>query len=150
MGSLARALDMLLSHSVERQPVTEVASEEDATSNVAEPRSLSGMDLVHAMYAEEGFSLIGSAKAGFAYYDEDRDRLFVVNSDEKQFARISLEDIRNFALETAQELGASFKAEDKQVICEMNDISEVGCDQFEAAMRAILAYTRLSNSQPPR
>lgn len=148
MGHLGRALDALLSHGVEEHSIPNKCQSEVKNKGVVEPENLSAMDLVYAVYAEEGEPLVGSPSAGFAYFVESTDTLVVVNADAKKVMHLSLDSIMaNEAMDVAKGLGASFMIYGGEVVCSLKGISQAGSSYPEAAMRAILASIRLEKSE---
>lgn len=144
MGHLARALDILISGGVGQQSIAAAIKRTDGTSEgQVSPEKLSGMDLVHAIYSEEGGHLVGSPTAGFAYFVGTSNTLVVVSENARNVNHVSLNTIMTtHAMEVAQDLGASFVVHDAQVICSMRGVSQAGGSYGEAALRAMLAYSR--------
>lgn len=144
MGHLARALDMLLSGGLGQQSVA--ASNKQPHGNSAgevSPEKLSGMELVHAVYSEEGGHVVGSPTAGFAYFANESNTLVVVSENGKNVNHVSPRIIMTtHAMEVAQDLGASFFVHGAQVICNIRGVSQTGGSYGEAALRAMLAYSR--------
>lgn len=144
MGHLARALDMLISGGVAQQSVAACIKQPNETvEGQVSPEKLSGMDLVHAIYSEEGWHLVGSPTAGFAYFVSTSNTLVVVSENARNVNHVSLNSVlTTHAMEVAQDLGASFVVHGAQVICNMRGVSQAGNSYGEAALRAMLAYSR--------
>lgn len=144
MGHLARALDMLISGGFAPQSTAASIKQPDGTRDgLVSPENLSGMDLVHAVYSEEGGHVIGSPAAGFAYFVSRSNTLVVVSENDKNVRHVSLNSVvTTHAMEVAQDLGASFVVHGAQVICNIRGVSQAGSSYGEAALRAMLAYSR--------
>ena len=144
MGHLARALDALISGGLEQQSIN--ASKKKASGSSARkvsPEKLSGMELVHAVYSEEGVDVVGSPTAGFAYFANETDTLVVVSENGKNVNHVTPNVIMiSHAMEVAQDLEASFIVHGAQVVCNIRGVSQAGGSYGEAALRAILAYSR--------
>lgn len=144
MGHLARALDVLISGGLGQQSVA--ASNKQPNGSCASkvsPEKLSGMELVHAVYSEEGGNIVGSPTAGFAYFANEINTLVVVSENGKNVNHVSPNIIMTTrAMEVAQDLGASFVVHGTQVICNIRGVSQAGGSYGEAALRAMLAYSR--------
>lgn len=148
MGQLGKGLDALISKGIEKHSIAGKNQSEVKQKAVVEPENLSAMDLVYAVYAEDGEPLVGSPTAGFAYFDESTDTLVVVNADAKKVMHLSLDSIMaNEAMDVAKGLGASFMIYGGEVVCSLKGISQAGSSYPEAAMRAILASLRLEKSE---
>lgn len=144
MGHVARALDMLLSGGLGQQSVA-ASNKQPQRRSVGEvsPEKLSGMELVHAVYSEEGAHIVGSPTAGFAYFANETNSLVVVSDNGKNVSHVSLGIIMTtHAMKVAQALGASFVVHGAQVICNIRGVSQAGSSYGEAALRAMLAYSR--------
>jgi len=144
MGHLARALDMLISGGLGQQGVAVSNKQSNGSSaSKVSPEKLSGMELIHAVYSEEGGDIVGSPTAGFAYFANETNTLVVVSENGKNVNHISPSIIMTtHAMEVAQDLGASFVVHGTQVICNIRGVSQVGGSYGEAALRAMLAYSR--------
>lgn len=148
MGQLGRALGALLSNGIETHTIASNNQSKMQQKDLVEPEKLSAMDLVYAVYSEEGDPLVGSPSAGFAYFVERTDTLVVVSADSRRIRHVSLDNVMaNDAMEVAQGLGASFMIYGTQVVCNIKGISQAGSSYAEAAMRAILASIRLEKSE---
>ncbi len=117
--------------------------------NDVSPESLSGMDLVYAVYRAESDEMVGSAEAGFAFYREDINALVIITDETKSIIRYRLHDIERLALDIAKEADASFFVYDEKVICHLDGISQAGKSYAEAAMRALLVRTRRDTCAKP-
>lgn len=144
MGHLARALDMLISGGLGQQSVaTPIKQSHVSSDGLVSPEKLSGMDLVHAVYSEEGGHVVGSPAAGFAYFVSGSNTLVVVSENDKNVRHVSLKSVMtSHAMEVAQDLGATFVVHGAQVICNIRGTSQAGGSYGEAALRAMLAYSR--------
>lgn len=144
MGHLVRALDMLLSGGQGQQSVAASNKLTNGSSaNKVSPEKLSGMELIHAVYSEEGGDVVGSPTAGFAYFAEETNTLVVVSENGNNVNHVSPRIIMTtHAMEVAQDLGASFIVHGTQVICNIRGVSQAGGSYGEAALRAMLAYSR--------
>lgn len=144
MGHLARALDMLISGGLRPPSIAASIKQPQGTcEGQVSPEKLSGMDLVHAVYSEEGGHVVGSPTAGFAYFVSGSNTLVVVSENDKNVQHVSLKSVMTtHAMEVAQDLGASFVVHGAQVICNMRGVSQAGGSYGEAALRAMLAYSR--------
>ncbi|WP_295004756.1 hypothetical protein [uncultured Dechloromonas sp.] len=141
-------MDILISGSLGRQSGAATIKQSNGMSDgPVSPEMLSGMELVHAVYSEEGGYVIGSPTAGFAYFVSNSNTLVVVSESDKNVQRVSLNSIMTtHAMEVAQEMGASFIVHGAQVICNICGVSQAGGSYGEAALRAMLAYSREQNS----
>lgn len=147
MSDIGRALDAMPSLGIESHATRSKNQSELKNEGVVEPENLSAMDLVYAVFAEEGDLLVGSPSAGFAYFVESSDTLVVVSADSKKIKHVPVERVMaTDAMVAAQELGATFMIFGNQAICNIKGISQVGSSYSEAALRAILAYVRLEKS----
>lgn len=144
MGHLARALDALISGGLEQKSIAglNIKVNESGARKVS-PEKLSGMELVHAVYTEEGGNVVGSPTAGFAYFANETNTLVVVSENGKNVNHVSPSLIMTtHAMEVALDLGASFIVHGTQVVCTIRGVSQAGGSYGEAALRAILAYSR--------
>lgn len=144
MGHLARALDALISGCQEQK--SSAGSNKNMNGSSAwkvSPERLSGMELVHAVYTEEGGDVVGNPTAGFAYFANETNTLVVVSENGKNVNHVSPSQIMTIhAMEVARDLGASFVVQGTQVVCIIRGVSQAGGSYGEAALRAILAYSR--------
>lgn len=144
MGHVARALDALISGGLEQKSIAGSNKKVNESSvRKVSPEKLSGMELVQAVYTEEGGNVVGSPTAGFAYFANETNTLVVVSENGKNVNHVSLSQIMTIhAMEVAQDLDASFVVHGTQVVCTIRGISQSGASYGEAALRAILAYSR--------
>lgn len=144
MGHLARALDALISGCQEQK--SSAGSNKNMNGSSAwkvSPERLSGMELVHAVYTEEDGDVVGNPTAGFAYFANETDTLVVVSENGKNVNHVTPNVIMiSHAMEVAQDLEASFIVHGAQVVCNIRGVSQAGGSYGEAALRAILAYSR--------
>ncbi len=143
MGQLRNAMDTLLSHCVDTQSIDSSKPAINKNEEFVEPENLSDMDLLYAVYAAAGISLVGNSSAGFAYFSQNKNRLVVVNSSCTQVRNENLDTLMgNAAMDIAQRFGAGFLVYGDQVICNLHGVSQAGGTYAEAAMRAMLALFR--------
>lgn len=149
MGHLARALDMLISGGVGQESIAACIKQPHGSGEgLVSPEKLSGMELVHAVYSEEGGHVVGSPAAGIAYFVSGSNTLVVVSENDKNVQHVSLKSVMTtHAMEVAQDLGASFLVHGAQVICNIGGVSQAGGSYGEAALRAMLAYSRKQTSE---
>ena len=109
------------------------------------PERLSGLALVQALWFE-GANTVGSATSALAYYDAAADLLVIVSADPSKIRHLSLTQVSTeLAMAEAQKLGASFSVLDGQVLCTIAGITQAGESYGEAAMRTMLAVSRLES-----
>lgn len=148
MGKLGKALDALLSDGIKNHSTATKSQSEVKQKDIPAPENLTAMDLVYAVYSEEGEPLVGSPSAGFAYFVESTDTLVVVSADSRKVRHVSLDKVMaTDALDVAQGLAASFMVYGNQVVCNIKGVSQAGSNYAEAALRAILASIRLEKSE---
>lgn len=110
------------------------------------PERLSGIGLVRAVWLE-GLSAVGSETSGLAYFDEQEDVLLIVSVDPRKIRHVALERVTtDLAMTDAKDLGASFSVLDGQVLCTIRGCTQAGETYGEAALRAILALSRVERS----
>lgn len=121
------------------------ADEEPPPEEGLPPERLSGLALVRALWFE-GANTVGSATSALAYYDEAADLLVIVSADPSKIRQVSLGQVSSeLAMAEAQKLGASFSVLDGQVLCTIAGITQAGETYGEAAMRTMLAVSRLES-----
>lgn len=109
------------------------------------PERLAGLALVRALWFE-GANTVGSATSALAYYDEAADLLVIVSADPSKIRQVSLAQVSSeLAMAEAQKLGAGFAVLDGQVLCTIGEITQAGETYGEAAMRTMLAVSRLES-----
>lgn len=134
------------SHSLVMSPLIALAqSGEGPPEERLPPERLSGLALVEALWFE-GANTVGSTTSALAYYDEDADLLVIVSADPSRIRRVSLAQVSTeLAMAEAQKLGAGFSVLDGQVLCTIAGITQAGETYGEAAMRAMLAVSRVES-----
>lgn len=107
---------------------------------------LSSMQMLYAIYSECHLNVVGQPTGPFAFFDDAAGTLNVLSDNDEKICHWSPEDLTVSAMNTAQKLRACFIVHGEQVICTIPGVSQAGATYGEAALRAILAHTRVQNA----